>query len=161
MKVLVELFQKLAGGGRRPQHVKALIRFGFETIFSQGVALWRPFFTNKKRRRKPSFRLSDFRVRHQAHDCTEALIKRGAYHYRRFQGALRPLTRTTFEKVDETFNPMVMNMFQYRQPKVLVELFQKLAGGGRSPQEATVLICSTLDLCFSTVVRLMAHPKIR
>ena len=32
-----------------------------------------------------------------------------------FQGALRPLTRTTFEKVDETFNPMVMKPFRYCQ----------------------------------------------
>ena len=66
-KVLVELFQKLAGGGRfwRSQNptlfarqivcahrgVTVKIRFGFATISNQGVALWRPYFTNKKRRR--------------------------------------------------------------------------------------------------------------
>ena len=54
-------------------------------------------------------------MRHQAHDCIEALIKRVAYQHRRFQGALRPLTRTTFEKVDETFDSMVMKPFRYRK----------------------------------------------
>ena len=32
-----------------------------------------------------------------------------------FQGVMHPLTRTTFEKVDETFNPMVIETFQYRK----------------------------------------------
>jgi hypothetical protein len=39
--------------------------------------------------------------------------------------------------------------------------FQKFAGGGRSPQEATVLICSTLDWYCNTDGRLMPSPKIR
>ncbi|MBQ6906721.1 MAG: hypothetical protein IJN75_06845, partial [Clostridia bacterium] len=59
--------------------------------------------------------LSDFRVRHQAHDCTATPIKRVAYQHRRFQGVLHPLTRTTFEKVDETFDYMVIETFRHRK----------------------------------------------
>jgi len=39
----------------------------------------------------PSYYLSDFRVRHQAHDCPEAPIKWDAYQYRRFQGRAHTL----------------------------------------------------------------------
>jgi len=91
LKVLIELFQKFAGGGRSPQEVTALMRHGFATISNQGVALWRPYFTNLKKTALPSFYLSDFRVRHQAHDCTEAPIKRVAYQHRRFQGRAHTL----------------------------------------------------------------------
>ena len=39
-------FSKARGWRAEPPKCEALIRHGFETIFNQGVALWRPYFTN-------------------------------------------------------------------------------------------------------------------
>ncbi len=126
-----------------PRKVTASIRHGFATISNQGVALWRPYFTNLKKTALPSFYLSDFRVRHQAHDCTATPIKRVAYQHRRFQGALRPLTRTTFEKVDETLNSVMRSV----SISDLVEVLRKIEILGRVSLSDLVVVSENYVFC--------------
>ena len=56
----------------------------------------------------------------------------------------------------------VSKRLRHHRIKSFVNLFKGCAGQGvQNPLKATMLICNTLDWCCGTVVRLMAHPKIR